>query len=41
MIFLTKVMMLGCSTKGPVTWLPGDYAVGDIGLAVLQAGADK
>jgi len=30
-----------CTTKGPVNWLPGDYAVGDIGLAVLHAGADK
>ena len=34
-------MLIGCSTKGPVTWLPGDYAVGDIGFAVLHASPDK
>jgi len=26
-----------CSKEGPKTWLPGDYAVGDIGLAIAHA----
>jgi len=35
------LLSTSCTTKGPVTWLPGDYSVGDIGFAVIHAGPDN
>jgi len=35
------LLSTSCTTKGPVTWLPGDYVVGDIAFAVVHAGTDN